>query len=63
MMRKLILYTVLLFALSSILAGCGYYQLFDGVDPDDYEVVIAVINKDTGEVFDTIVYPDDLEDK
>ena len=40
-----------------------YYQLFDGVDPDDYKVTIHLENAETGEVFDTIVYPDALEEK
>lgn len=38
-----------------------YYQLFDGVALDDYEVTIFIENANTGEVFDTIIYPDDLE--
>ncbi|WP_231514929.1 hypothetical protein [Oceanobacillus salinisoli] len=37
------------------------YQLFDGVDPENYKVTIFVENVDTGEVFDTITYPEDLE--
>lgn len=39
-----------------------YYQLFDGVDTEDYKVVVSIKNKETGEVFDTIVYPDALEE-
>ena len=39
-----------------------YYQLFDGVDPNKYEVKISVENKDTGEVFDSVIYPDALEE-
>ncbi len=38
-----------------------YYQLFDGVAPDNYKVTIFIENANTGEVFNTIVYPDDLE--
>lgn len=38
-----------------------YYQLFDGVDPEDYEVTLSFENKDTGEVFESIVYPDAFE--
>jgi len=38
-----------------------YYQLFDGVAPDDYEVTVFIENLNTGEVFDTIVYPDAFE--
>lgn len=39
-----------------------FYQLFDGVDPDDYEVAIHIENADTGEVFDTVIYPDAFEE-
>lgn len=39
-----------------------YYQLFDGADPDNYEVEVLMENADTGEVFDTVVYPDALEE-
>ncbi|MNI00086.1 hypothetical protein D3C73_528730 [compost metagenome] len=37
-----------------------YYQLFNGVSVDDYKVTISVKDADTGNVFDTIVYPDAL---
>lgn len=39
-----------------------YYQLFEGVNPTDYEVIIDMIDEETGEVFDTIVYPDALDE-
>ncbi|WP_164670203.1 hypothetical protein [Virgibacillus doumboii] len=39
-----------------------YYQLFDGVDPDDYEVNVNMENAETGKVFDTVVYPDAFEE-
>lgn len=39
-----------------------YYQLFEGVNPSDYEVIIDMIDEETGEVFDTIVYPDALDE-
>jgi hypothetical protein len=35
-----------------------FYQLFNGVDPDDYEVIIHVEN---GEVIHTVNYPEALE--
>jgi len=37
------------------------YQLFDGVSPDNYEVVINVEDGSSGELIDTVVYPGDLE--
>ena len=40
----------------------SYYQVLDGVDVDDYEVTIDVEDAKTGEVFDTIVYPDALDE-
>lgn len=39
-----------------------YYQMFEGVDQEDYKVTIAIKDEETNEVFDTIVYPDDLEE-
>lgn len=38
-----------------------FYQLFSGVDEEDYQVTIHLMNKDTSKVFDTVVYPDALE--
>ncbi|MEH7384236.1 hypothetical protein V7147_02305 [Bacillus sp. JJ1521] len=39
----------------------AYYQLFNGVNEDDYKVTISVKDQATGEVFGKTVYPDDLE--
>ncbi|ARI76345.1 hypothetical protein [Halobacillus mangrovi] len=38
-----------------------FFQVFDGANPDDYNVTIEVVNADTGEVFDTIHYPEAFE--
>lgn len=35
-----------------------FYQLFNGVDPEDYEVKILVKDTATGEVFNEVIYPD-----
>lgn len=35
-----------------------YYQLFNGANPDDYKVTIIIKDEDSGEVLDTIVYPE-----
>lgn len=40
-----------------------FYQLFNGTHPDDLKVSIKLENEQTGQVFDTVVYPDDLEEK
>lgn len=37
-----------------------YYQVFSGESAEEAKVTISLKNADTGEVFDTIVYPDDL---
>ncbi len=37
-----------------------YYQMFNGVDPDKYKVMILTKNAETGAVFGSIVYPDAL---
>ncbi|WP_243292017.1 hypothetical protein [Bacillus sp. FJAT-47783] len=39
------------------------YQLFNGVDPDNYKVTIFLKDEATQEIFDQIVYPDDLEEE
>lgn len=39
-----------------------YYQLFDGANPEEYKVTIFIKNEATGEVFNTIEYPDALND-
>ncbi|MEA0565054.1 hypothetical protein [Lysinibacillus irui] len=43
------------------LAGM-YYQLFNGAEVDDYKVSVNFKDESNGEVFDTIVYPDDLNE-
>ncbi|MCS0653400.1 hypothetical protein [Cytobacillus firmus] len=39
-----------------------FYQLFNGVDPEDYEVKILVKDTATGEVFNEVIYPDAMEE-
>lgn len=39
-----------------------YYQLFSGIDSDDYKVTVVIQDETSGEVFDTIVYPDAFEE-
>ncbi|EWG10920.1 hypothetical protein [Cytobacillus firmus] len=39
-----------------------FYQLFNGVDPEDYEVKILVKDTATGEIFNEVIYPDALEE-
>lgn len=38
-----------------------YYQLFQGVDPDNFQVLVHVQDEETGEVFNTINFPEDLD--
>ncbi|SIS42508.1 hypothetical protein [Salimicrobium flavidum] len=38
-----------------------YYQLFDGADPDSYSVVVQVTDASSGEQFDTVEFPEVLE--
>ncbi|VEF46208.1 Uncharacterised protein [Bacillus freudenreichii] len=40
-----------------------YHQVFAGTPAEKTKVTISVENADTGEIFDTIVYPDDLEEE
>ena len=39
-----------------------YYQLFSGVDPEQYKVTVIFKNEANDEVINTIVYPDDLNE-
>ena len=39
-----------------------FYQMFDGVGEEDIEVKVHLENVDTGEEFDTIVYPEAMDD-
>ncbi|SEN01255.1 hypothetical protein SAMN05192533_10843 [Mesobacillus persicus] len=39
-----------------------YYQLFSGVDPDDYQVKIRVEDAATKETINEVIYPDALEE-
>lgn len=49
-------FVVFALALSAI-----YYQIFNGEDPNNYKVSVVYKNADSGEIFNTVVYPDDLE--
>lgn len=40
-----------------------YYQLFNGAGEEDYRVNIMVKDQATNEVFEEVVYPDDLEEE
>lgn len=43
------------------LAGM-YYQLFNGADVEHYKVTVYIKDESNGEVFDTMVYPDELNE-
>lgn len=40
-----------------------YYQVFDGVDAENAKVEINVQDEATSEVFETMVFPDDMEEE
>jgi len=48
-----------------IVIGLGlqgmYYQMYNGVDTDQNKVKIDIKDEATGEIFDTIIYPDTFE--
>ncbi|MCM3124341.1 MULTISPECIES: hypothetical protein [unclassified Mesobacillus] len=50
------------FAVFGLGISGAYYQLFNGADKDDYKVTIKVKDQATGEEFDQIVFPDDMEE-
>lgn len=49
------------FAILGLGFSAMFYQLFDGVQEDNLLVTIDVADFETGEVFHTVVYPDDLD--
>lgn len=51
------------FGVLGVALNSMYYQLFEGVEPDDYEVIIDIKDEETGEVFDTVIFPDALEEE
>ncbi|QHJ72283.1 hypothetical protein [Planococcus halotolerans] len=52
------------FCISLTLGMSGsFYQVYDIADADSFEVVIEMADAETGEVFDTITYPEALEEK
>lgn len=46
------------FAVLGIIFGSMYYQLFDDIDDDDYEVLVQFEDANTGEIFNEATYPD-----
>lgn len=50
------------FAVFGLGFAAMYYQLFDGIKADDIAVTIDIQDSATGKVFNTVTYPDDLED-
>lgn len=40
----------------------SFYQMYDGAEADNYEVTIDMTDAETGEVFNTITYPEALEE-
>jgi hypothetical protein len=50
------------FASFALGIGGMMYQMYDGVDPDKYKVKILIQDEETNEVFDEIVFPDDMNE-
>ena len=49
------------FAIFGLAFQSMFYQLFNGVSEDDYKATFQLKDENTSNVFDTIVYPDDIE--
>jgi hypothetical protein len=49
------------FAILGLGTAALCYQLFDGVQAENIAVTINIKDSTTGELFETMVYPDDLE--
>ncbi len=50
------------FATLGLVFSAVFYQLFDGVDPENYEVIINLKDESTGEVFETTSFPEAFEE-
>ncbi|WP_010199968.1 hypothetical protein [Bacillus sp. m3-13] len=50
------------FASFALGIGGMMYQMYDGVDPDKYKVNILIQDEETNEVFDEIMFPDDMNE-
>ena len=50
------------FAVFSLAILGSYYNAFDGKAADDLKLTINMIDEATGKVFDTTVFPDDMEE-
>lgn len=48
-------------AVWGMLITTGMYHIYDGVPADDVSFKINIKDADTGEVFNTVIYPDDLD--
>ncbi len=49
------------FAFFNLAFQSMYYQYFNGVSEEDYKVTFQLKNEETSKIFDTIIYPDDLQ--
>lgn len=50
------------FAVLGMSLTTALYHIYDGVPAEDVEFKIDIKNADSGQVFDTILYPKDFED-
>ncbi|WP_208558960.1 hypothetical protein [Marinilactibacillus kalidii] len=50
------------FGVMGLAISALYYQVFEGKDPENLSSTIEIKDEASGEVFSTIVYPDDLEE-
>lgn len=51
------------FALLGLVMTSSYYQAFDGKDADKMTITFNMIDNETNESYDTLIYPDDWEDE
>ncbi|GAA0361033.1 hypothetical protein [Bacillus horti] len=49
------------FAVLGLGMSAMMYQVFDGVSPENNKVTFDLVDEETGEVYDTVIYPDFLE--
>lgn len=49
------------FAILGLVIGSAYYSAFDGKSGEDLQILFNMIDETTGEIYDTAIYPDELE--
>ena len=50
------------FVVIAIMISASFYAIFDGIDTDDMRFEMNFVDESTGEVFETVIAPDDFDE-